>query len=297
MKTKLFSLIVYFFLQFSISSEASIVFRYANSGDLEAILLIQRNYTEDDRERLVTFPIEVDQQILQSSILSKKLFLAEDSKNHHIISILKLFIIHESPIDSEADINKTYSQHLEILRDELQCLGDKSEQVLAEGFNSQDPLLERMTPRNKFEFNPEKQLFLYYGGAYTIPEARKKGVQTRLLEEALGLLKNELLESIPNEFETFEFILTYGQVLAAQSNKGMIPVFTSFVKSLINASEVQSYSILSDYVEHLGYRAFKPSFSFNPDKNNLEVHFPETSNGIGNLVIISLKGHHKCFAT
>jgi len=193
-----------------------------------------------------------------------------------------------------------------ILKDELRTVGPDRTLLFSEHF---DPLkLERRTDflnsafndsssiKSEFVFTPLLQTFVYYGGAYTLPNARKEGVQTRLLQEALALLQPQIRASFElqttgeNESKVSkqQLIFIYGQVQSSMRSKGMIHVFADFAAqialSLKPSLDTKSNSLFA--ITHHAYLAYKPSFEMN--QQELQVSFPPENIGAGNVLILQM---------
>jgi hypothetical protein len=280
-----------FCLHPSSSSYAEVVFRQANSSDLKNILATYRTYSEEDRKTLVTYPEEIDESILRLDLTEKKIFLSENDKDHKLLAVLKLFIIKKSDLEN-------------ILHTELRTVGAERRQIFAERLdsnlsNDRKRFLENAIPiklnsnQSQFELNQKRQLYIYYGGAYTIPELRGTGLQTQLLYRALHHIEPDLIRFLQAHSYKKQLIYTYGQVDSNTRNKGMIQVFTDFTRNLIYSFypnfESKKQLFLSGPVYHLGFFVYKPSFHFNHEEQKLDITFPEDGKGMSNLVILRQK--------
>ena len=280
MKTKFISLLALFCLQLPVSASAEIILKQASLQDQEAISKLYDSISAEDRGYLVIFPKEVAPQFIKRDLENHKLFIAQDDETHKILSILKLFVIKKGDLK-------------DILEKELRCLGPSRKQLLTESFDSSflsersqflgsTSLVNTGSSEASFALNTARQVFIYYGGAYTVPEGRENHLQTQLTQKALQIIQPEvktLLNSHPNKRQ---IIFAYGQVEANRSSKGMIYSFSTFVKNLVS-----SKFALSRRVHHQAYLAYKPDFTFNNQK--LEVSFPEENIGAGNIVIFRVK--------
>jgi hypothetical protein len=281
---------VFFCLLFSSPAFAGIFFRQASIEDRELILQLYNNYSEEDLNYLVTFPGEVASDFLKMDLEHKKLFVAVNDDTQAIVSVVKLFIIKESDIS-------------QILNNELRCIGPERKPVLIENFDSNlvdnrkkffmNNFVSSSSDDAGFELNVNRQSFIYYGGAYTVPEQRGAGIQTQLLQNALEAIQPDLISDLQAFPLKRQLVFVYGQVQANSNSKGMIHVFTSFVKNIVSASdlpiELKERLTLSPQVTHQTYLSYKPLFTFNPSNQSLEVSFPEKNIGVGNLVIVSIK--------
>jgi len=249
MKTKVFSLLVFFCLQSSISAHAVIKYRRASVDDAPRILQIYRNFSDED-------------------------------------SLLKLYVIPNEQVDGEIQgelrcVGKGREKRVDVLFDFR--LVEAREQFLRSEEGRGLPLLD------DFELQSDRQWFVYYGGAYVIPEKRNQKIHTCLLFEALKLLQNEIRTKFQEKSSsTSQLIFAYGQVEANIARKGMIHLFAQFVHGLVTSP--QSHLALADnQVRHLGYKTFKPTFTYNKQTQQLNrPEFPESAEGLGNLVIFNL---------
>ena len=290
MKTKIFSLLVFFCLQMSLSAYGSIIFRQATLDDLDAILKVYRKFSTKDRPYLVTFPENIDKQtgeavdrtFLKRDLEKNKIFIAKNDENHSILSLVKLFLVQDT------DLSK-------ILTNELNITEDNTTQILAESLDSRlsdnrDLFLNRPSKLDfLFKRNSEQQLFIYYGGAYTVPDQRRGGINTQLILKALESLQGALITRLQSQPLKQEVMFIYGQVADNVKSRGVIHVFTIFTKELINHVLKQEELVMDVPVYHLGYRACKPSFKFNLSDQKLEdPSFPEEGNGMSHLLIFRL---------
>lgn len=258
-------------------------YRLAKLSDVDVLFEMQDTFTQDDRQRLLVFPKQVRGVILEKSITKKRIYVAVDQQSDKIVGFVKLFLI-----DDQDEL-------AEILNDELR-LGKGAPVVDCAYHIDASNVLDfgsKLVVQDSVLLHDEYPVvcsggnyscvYLYYGGAYTIPTYREQGINTKLTMFAFEQLKSDCTRILDLNRVTY-LALGYGQVEANTNQKGIIRLFADFVNNLHNtdfASEI--------CVHHVAYRAYKPVLVFDKDKNDLVV-LPdvEENKGQGNLAVIKL---------
>jgi len=257
------------------ATKAGIGFRRACLEDIDKILQLYTQFTEDDKDKLLVFPPHLQKDIIIKNIQKGRLFVALDNESGNITSFLKLHIVDKNEIGT-------------ILNEEL-CLGQNSPIVkehsyhfameTVNDFKSQLAHVETpnatlsQTEKELIRGNKAKScLFLYHGSAYTGGAYRGRGISTQLLQYAF--------DSFKKSFAHKKFLaLLYGQVDANTNNVAMIRVFA---KCLAESAPSRAGNGIT--LQHLISRAFKPEVDEN---GNLEIIHDQKHAGIGNMVIFT----------
>lgn len=257
--------LVFVFVFFSVLS-GKISYRLAKQKDLEKILSLYDNFSDDDKSKLVVFPdIELQKNIILENIKNKRLFVAQDSDSKKIISFLKLFII-----NNNQELNEIVDQELN--------------------------LTEALKP-----FKQKKCIYFYYGSAYTVLEFRKQGISTKLLNFAFNYLYKNHVERFLNKEH---LILLYGQVKANFDNKYIEKAFKEFIANGFYNKYIEIYSYelaTSCYIKsevkhiplndieltHFYNTAYKPELILDTNTNELSVNIikDKEHEGRGNMLV------------
>lgn len=216
---------------------AGLTYRLASEDDLPGIQHLYNELTEDDTSKLLVYPEPFRSQKLAEDINKKRIFIAVNPKmktrrSLNVVSILKAFVVEEE------------EERLEILRDELRCIGHNVmpsvKGIQRIRFNyiyrfDEKPILTKDT-KIRYQYG-EKQTYIYFGSAYTCPHSRGKGISTELEKYALEVLKKEALHDIRARHSNRLFYI-YGIVAANVESKGRIRVFSEFVQYIKAALKI-----------------------------------------------------------
>ncbi|MFA5075228.1 MAG: hypothetical protein WC436_03950 [Candidatus Babeliales bacterium] len=257
-------------------SYSEIQHRKAVITDLEEILKLQNNFSEDDKSKLVVFPKNIRIQILEKNINANKIFVSVDTDTNKIICTIKLFIVHieeffeilEELGFRSNNINKNPEEFLNnynylINRENILNI------IIQENILLQSEELTDLI--NNFSNNC---LYCYYGGAYTNPNYRNSGLNFNLIKYALNQICPDFLANNNIVYMS----LLFGQVKANANNRGMVKAFASFLIEYKNIFHVN--------LQHLICQAFKPNFIFNETNSKLEVI--SSCSGEGNIVFTKI---------
>ncbi len=260
---------------------SDVVYRLANKRDIPQLLELQKTIAQstDDRGKLVVFPEHKRESILNETIARGRLFVATEDRN--IISFLKLYIIDNGS-----------HELTELLCDELRCCGENINDIELASFNkftsqTDEPIFSPMHNSDSFDESiacfqvRQKQTFLYYGGAYTIPGKRGRRHGTLLLRNAFGMIRARVIENIKINSSN-ELVLTYGQVLENQNNTLMRREFVKEIPQIHNSLTTPAPREVLVY--QYAYVACMPAFTEEmrmlPDSDERE--------GRGNLIVYHL---------
>jgi len=252
------------------SSIFGVDFRTAGFYDLGEISDLYSNFTPDDYDKLVVYPPEVRLANIEDMVGQGKLFVAIESGK--IIGFAKLFVI------KDLQKVKTY------LLDELSlgvkpCLNGScivTPEVISDYKHRLDFCGSALSDevRSALLGGSCECLYLYYGGAYTIPTYRDKSINTQLVDFAMSSIFTEYKES--NQFNYVA--LVYGQIQSNQYKQGMVRIFAYNLINLINSAHAQIFYFCCP--------ACKPNLGFNNRTN--EVAVVSFLPGFGNMVVAKL---------
>lgn len=219
-------------------------FELASEQDIDKITNIIDNDARHDSQKIVILPKKFQKDILQKNIENGKLFVAKN--NNSILGYKKLFVLENE------------EKH-DVLVNEIRCTAEPVYQAKIyenlEFIDSQDNLV----------INPDSSnnLIIYTGGDYTLPQFRGCGINSKLMDYSLSLIKPEILEKLRDNKIIF-LSLVYG---ITKYNSGQVPgdkgdrsyyiakAFINFIKSLGFQD-----NIALDYAR---YKSFMPTFDYN----------------------------------
>ncbi len=279
---KLFCILISGHLLFATLS-ANIEYRLANNDDADQILNLYNKFTEDDKSKLLVFPLHIQKEVIFENIQKKHFFVAFENETGNIISFLKLHIANPDEVNS-------------ILTEEL-CLGLESYLIKdccyyfsTEILNSfklplrqihmtrsvtkdlLSPIEKKLIRSNRLD----SCLYLYHGSAYTLPLYRGRGISTQLLRYAFDSIKECFLNK--------KFLaLLYGQVDDNVCNVAMIRMFAKCIANIFPHQTINGIKF-----QHLCCRAYKPTFN---EKGKLEVIRDKKHSGLGSMVVYSVKAN------
>jgi hypothetical protein len=239
------------------SPAVALSYRLATMDDIGKILRLYEGFDADDMSRVVVFPPEVRPQILENSIRKGRMYVACDSMmdpDHDIVAFIKLFIVEDIP------------EKTNIVTSELRALKSTGDSI--EPVDAFFCTLDENFPTN-FEAKPEfsslglphkfdkEEMLIYYGGAYTLPRYRHKGVNMLLEQFALCSIEAEVRSCLARGM-VHKVTYVYGVVKANASGLGRLRSFTALVCLL--ARELGKYSEDGVSLKIYRFQAFKPTF-------------------------------------
>lgn len=277
---KIFSLINILFVIILLNAKSTvyseIIRRRATLQDVTEILNIQRQFDNDDKNKLLIYPDEKKRDNIVSTINKNKLFVSIDTRTNNIVNIIKLFVI------------ETRNEFNEIL-EELGFRSNGTNKTPAEFFNDfnynvniedirnvrkiETSLLQDIEIDNFLNF-PRNCVYIYYGGAYTLREYRNQGINFHLIKYALNTVISEQAGSHHNPYMS----LLYGQVDANKNNMGMIRAFAEII---MHHNHIDFINL-----QHLICEAFKPTLIF--ANSEIQVIHENNDHGEGNIVFVKI---------
>lgn len=267
----------------------------ASEDDIPQLLDLMDRIEDDadDSKLLVIVPRAMREEVLREAIAKKHIYVTKNIEGY-IISFLKLYLIN-TKIKHDKSLGEYVSELATILTKELRCCTGTPGNLTSlpskkrhyHNVRSAAPLFEKCREDEcfltEYTFEPhDRQTFIYYGGAYTIPDFRGKGYGSDLLKHALNsMIANKILPDINYNAST-ELILAYGQAAANKERKLMLRQFTQIISvlhAMLNIPSNSSYSL-----RHEIFNAYVPAFD---EAGNLLPDSDERK-GFGNLVIYKL---------
>lgn len=283
-----------FFCSTLSSLYSDIAYRMAKFNDISQLLKLHE-IIEDDRDdssKLVILPKEIREANLRETISRGRLFVAINTEGE-VISFLKLYLI-----ESETELT-------ELLKNELRCIPDDyntpPQLMSLTQCNPQtdDPTFTPCRPDYEDNFikqsqlsfeQTERQTFIYYGGAYTKSEERKKGHGSFLLKHAFSCIREKIVKNIRIKSST-ALVLAYGQVIKNQENTLMRRAFAKEIPEIQAAMTLRANRMITFL--HYVYKAPMPAFIFDGD-HLIQLPDPESDerDGRGNLIVYEIPRSH-----
>jgi hypothetical protein len=258
------------------STTRAISFRPAEIRDVDSICKLHCQFTADDYKRLVVYPQEIRRNKVINLIDNNRLFVA--CNNENIIGFIKLFVIENMQekinilVEELALANKPYSNGRCIVGSS--DLLDYARQLIfsGSGLNEETCL--------KLANGTNECLYIYYGGAYTIPEYRNSCVNSQLISFALDKILSTYL-SIHKLNDSLKYAaFVYGQIEENQHKHGMIRRFALKIICDLVLDKINVF--------HFCCVALKPNLKFNSLTQHVEISDYEP--GFGNMAVIKLLG-------
>jgi len=260
---------------------ADIKYRLANLNDVDQILILQEQFNEDDKSKLLVFPQTMQRNIITKNIQKKHFFIAVDSETEKIISFLKLYIIEPDEVIETLDGELCLGLHHELIKDCYYNFTVENLNNFRLPLTKIDPTQiitsDLISPREINLIRENKlnsTLYMYHGSAYTHPVYRGKGISTTLLQYAFDTIQ----ENFPNQ--NF-LVLLYGQVKANANNVAMIRTFAGSISDVFSQESGNNFKL-----QHLCSKAYKPEFNQN---NELQIICDERHAGLGNMILYKVK--------
>lgn len=251
--------------------QSATIYRRAELTDVDALLKHYENIEQasQDRQNLVVYPIEVRREALQDNIVKKRFYVAVDDESQKVIGFIKFFMIGKDEL-------------LEILCNEICCEGDSAQlvdQVLY--LPKTDDFLNHSLGNIHNAFAPygyhNNQVYLYYGGAYTVPEFRNQLICSNLLAHGLNACYNDF-----KNYGMSDIVLVYGQARSAAGQKFMIKTFARCMKNHFNP-----FAVVTG-IYHYRFKAFKPELIFEDGTVKVVPPLDLKNHDYGNVVIYQL---------
>ncbi len=255
----------------------SMEYRLATTKDIPAITDLFANFSADDREKVLTFPLHMQHDIITHSVADKKFFVACEPREKSIVSFLKAYPIRQESLDAILEKELHVKPPARVLEDTTYAFpinGLVGTKKLGNPYTGQTPDDAILTPLQKALIraghNMELCRYLYYGSAYTVPAYRGHGLSSGLLEYALSTKHDT--------FKGKKFLaLVYGQVLANISNHSMIRIFAH---AIVQAGLTKERTSVA--VEHIACCAYKPECD---TQGSLSIIEDKAHEGRGSIVI------------
>ena len=243
-----------------------LIYRSAVPEDLDAIMALHKSFDKEANNNLLTFPGDFHRTQLASKIEARKIHVACDTSSGNIVSFLTFFII------------KTAKEQVDILTNELRCIGKEAEPVMEYTGNiifdpeSEPPFTSDYEKEIEHTHDDSKVVtYCYYGGAYTIPEYRSNRINSRLLKATMVEYLAPYIAKQENPIA-----LCFGQVAANINNTLPIRIFLETIHSLTTDDEVT--------LSRRSCIAYKPTFALGEDGLIL-LEDDEANQGLGTVLL------------
>jgi hypothetical protein len=245
-----------------VTAASSIAYGCASMDDLPAIAAIYDDIERDDEasKSLLLYPLEVRESILADLIERKRLFVARDTAcvaPNDIVAFCKLYIVPSKPEDELLSIIcdelGAASQEFSKLQPCIPMFADlyRLTQVQVENFAAR--LEPASADDEPYSFCPGKDVYIYYGSAYTKPEYREgKHLNTELELYALASIRGDVDRQLERGAKLF---YTYGVVKKNFGKQARLRSFAEFVRDLL-ADRVSEDVPLP--ISFIGFPAHKP---------------------------------------
>lgn len=271
----------------------------ATAVDIPQLMALYDNFDDEDRRKLVVFPIELREQVLRSSIEKGRVFVTK-SDHGEILSFCKAFIIDNGKDFNDIIIGElrtnTASMNSSVFRDNgtLSAVFKYSADVAVP-----EPTL--LPHASQLIFAPN-DMCVYFGGAFTMKEYRGAGVNTDLERYALKKIKEQIVNNVVEDGNRIRVVhYLYGVVEDNYHDRetrhmhfARFRTFTELTRNLSIALDCSAAPqdgrdglAMLNYEFH-AFRAYKPSFYMNgtslcvlPDEH------PATQAGAGYGCVIS----------
>lgn len=277
--------IIAFFSQLQASAPLSIECVRAVPEDIDNLMELYAGFTADDYHKVLVFPPELHRQKVEAAIAAGRFFVAKDpaKEGNNIVAFLKLYLVKEA------------EEKIAIAGEELSACATPAattfvpELLVAESYDFTQALADnyairpvKKTAVPEYSFSSE-DVYVYYGGAYTLKEYRNHGVNTTLENAALALLYDEVFEAVFNSSGHHLYYM-YGVVEANFGGFARLRAFSKFTRSLLK--DLYSDRHIKDDTElelsFNAFRAYKPTFEM--CGGDLVVSKPEAGKGYGCFV-------------
>lgn len=239
------------------------------------------NKAENDKDKIVIVPKDFRYTAVNNAIQNKQLYIA--CNNTKIIAFKKLFIIN----------NK--SDYKDITKNEIRCHGKNTYPIDTHKIRIYNNIFNA-SPNTEYDtipsFKYNNSLVIYFGGDYTDPEYRNKGINGRLTYESFEQIKNTVINLIQQK-NLWYIVLLYGltKFNSGEDTNG-IDRTPSISKAFITfAQTIQKFFFPSDasnpILHHLRYQAFMPTFD--PEsKQCVPLSDGKSIPGYGNILVFTL---------
>lgn len=266
---------------YTAENQYHVTFHNALTSDANNIVKIIDEQAHHDSTRIVVLPKQFRLTATKQAIDKKQLYVAKyPASNNDIIAFKKLFLI------------KKEKEYNRIATDEIRCTGPTKMFVSAHIFDSDHRVV---TPVKLYETSPfsfKNSAVIYFGGDYTVPEHRNKGINSQLTDFAFDAIIEETMQAITTHNLT-HLILLYGLTAAnAGEGNGEIDRTPSIVRSFKRfgqkiVSKCNHTPVKNNSVQHIRYESFMPTF--NPEDNECKpLPDDQAIAGYGNILIFPL---------
>lgn len=260
------------------SMDNVVVHKRADKDDVASVLQLINEQAHADSSRIVVLPKIFREQAIKDSIEERKLFVTQ--AENKIVAFKKLYVISD---EQEYD---------SIVENELRCRYPQD----SVSVHINNVKTDSFAVPN---FRYDNSICIYFGGDYTAPAHRNKGVNSNLTHyafsaithEAFNVIENEVLGQYQQNKRMNYIVLLYG-LTKANAGEGsgeidrspsIIRAFETFVKKFASLCQYnQNESII-----HSRYKSFMPTFD--PEATErVPLADDQAIEGYGNVLIFPL---------
>lgn len=259
-------------------ADSSMICKRAGEDDIRGVLKLTNEQAHADNSRIVVLPKIFRERAITDSVKNEKLFVAQ--MNPEIIAFKKLYIISD---EQEYDT---------IVDHELRCRYSQD----SVSVHTNDVKTDSFAVPN---FGYHNSICIYFGGDYTAPMHRNKGINSTLTRyafsaithEAFSVIENEVFLEYPQNKRMSYIVLLYGLTKAnAGEGSGEIDrspsIIRAFKQFVMNFADLCQYK-KDEAIIHSRYKSFMPTFD--PEATEC-VPLPDDQAiaGYGNVLIFPL---------
>ena len=237
----------------AMDSSRQIEFRQATHDDVGDLLNLIEAEGIKDRDKIVILPKIFRQGAIEGTIAQQRMFIARDQQTGKLVGYKKLFVMEDQ------------EEQVSTLANEIRCAGDGSIMTHAGSFDIDGYGYSATDTDERVTYKAE-DLYLYNGGDFTHPEYRGNGLNKRLTDAALALVKQGVCAAIKQQ-AVRNLVMVYG---LTEANAGNAPAdradrTSSIVRSFVPFAQQVQQECYPDtprcaVVRNYRYRAFMPTF-------------------------------------
>jgi hypothetical protein len=176
----------------------SYIYRQAKHEDVERIVDFINNQVVLEVDKVVVLPPGCRERVVRSTIEKKRFFIAEHKQSAALVGLQKFFVI-----DDKVELN-------DVLLNEIRCKDSVSS---AAGYLKLQECDRYCPLTNSIIHYADNDTYLYYGGAFTEPKHRGKGVNTGLNDFAFSEIGKTIINHSKEE-QSQKLVMLYGLVTA-----------------------------------------------------------------------------------
>lgn len=223
----------------------AITYHQATEDDTPQLLDIIGKYGIEDRDKIVILPKIFREPAIKNDILKGRLYCAKEGSD--IVAFKKLFIIND------------FDEFKDILINEIRC-GDKKSLLDAstiEQTNKKPIEISSYQPISSL--TDKNSVYIYFGGDFTIPSHRNKGINSQLIQHAFETIVIDTMKTIVKD-NFKHIVLLYGLTKHNAGENGGIDRTPSIVKAFDKFTKKIGPKCNEEPLYLSRYKAFMPTF-------------------------------------